>query len=322
MRGDGIFERYCAGLTPLFFTPEERQTLAQNALKKLLQVTGKAVLIGEGTGATASWLAVDVMPDLVVGVVAVEPPGPPFCETTVLRNGTRKYDSFTTFNSDRLKYGLSNIPLTFDPPARPDISVEREPNIHPLDLALFVHISSGKRMILQYSPDKIPDGFYLEEQMTHGEGAMHVRKLTNLSKMRHVIFTGEASHHSEYDISTMHFMRQAGLSVDCGFLEKYKTSTASSWRQFSSVCPLQGDLYPPSGFYRAPRSMPEFQSIGRTAEAAANEMWDATTGAAHEGSAGGLLTDAQFCLSEPGEDDLHTGGPSKRFYHKKSRGED
>lgn len=242
MRGDPAFDRYCASLSPLFFTLEDRQTLAQNALRSLLKITGKAVLIGEGTGATASWLASDVIPENVVGVVAVEPPGPPFCDKTVERNGKRKFDSFTSFNPDRLKYGLSNIPLTFDPPARPEIdprggptgllpsaldqpgmNPEREPTgLHPLDLAEFSHTTTGKHIVLQYSPENIPAGFTFLKKLTNGDGTMHVRKLINLSKMRHVMITGEASPHSEYDSSTIHFMQQAGLIVDCGFLEKYQ----------------------------------------------------------------------------------------------------
>ncbi|TQV96432.1 lipoprotein [Cordyceps javanica] len=242
-RGDRIFDRYCASLTSLLFTIEERQTLAQNALKSLLKITGQAVLVGEGTGATASWLAADVAPQQVAGVVAVEPPGPPFCEGTVERNGKRKFDSFTSFNPDRLKYGLASIPLTFDPSPHPEPDLDQETagllpvaltqpdtssnatpqRLHPLDLALFVEAGSGKRVVLQYSPENIPNGFVFSEKMTSGDGTMCIRKLTNLSKMRHVVITGEASSHSEYDTSTMHFMKQAGLSVDCGFLERYQT---------------------------------------------------------------------------------------------------
>ncbi|KAM0669797.1 hypothetical protein ACQRIU_000192 [Beauveria bassiana] len=235
-KNDGNFDRYCASLTSLFFTVEQRQTLAQNALRCLLKTIKKAVLIGEGTGATASWLAADVVPEFVVGVVAIEPPGPPFCDGTVSRNGKRRFDTFTKFNPDRLKYGLSTIPLTYDPPVRAELDLRKGPTEllpssypkqstgqHPLDLALFVRQDNGKAMVLQYSPDNIPAGFIFMEKLTHGEGTMHVRKLDNLAKMRHVIITGEASSHSEYDGSTMHFMQQAGLTVDCGFLERYRT---------------------------------------------------------------------------------------------------
>ncbi len=210
---------------PLYYSPEERQTLAQNALKSLLKMIGKAILIGEGTGATAAWLAADVIPDLVLGVVAVEPPGPPFCEATVERQGKRMFDSSTKYSPTRLKYGLSTIPLTFDPAVRPETLSEQEPaGWHPLDLALFLQVDTKKLMVLQYSPDAVPAGFVLLEHLTNrGDGTADVRKLTNLSKMRHVIFTGEASSHSAYDVTTMCFMKQAGLTVDCGFLERYGT---------------------------------------------------------------------------------------------------
>ncbi|KAJ4165155.1 hypothetical protein LMH87_006801 [Akanthomyces muscarius] len=225
MRGDRIFDRYCASLTSLVFSPEERQTLAQNALRSLLKVTKKAILIGEGTGATASWLAADVEPAFVAGVVAVEPPGPPFCDATVEQKGKRKFDSYTSFNPNRLKYGLSTIPLTYSPAARPEsLPSEETTGWHPLDLALFVHTDTGKAMVLQYSSENMPVGFHFLKQITHQDGEMHIRKLSSLSKVRHVIFTGEASSHSAYDGSTLHFMQQAGLTVDCGFLERYKTT--------------------------------------------------------------------------------------------------
>ncbi|OAQ99963.1 hypothetical protein LLEC1_07666 [Akanthomyces lecanii] len=226
IRGDKIFDRYCASLTSLVFSSEERQTLAQNAVKSLLRIIAqKAILIGEGAGATASWLAADVEPEFVAGVVAIEPPGPPFCNATVERDGKRKFDSFTSFNPNRLKYGLSTIPLTYSPAARPEsLPTEETKEWHPLDLALFVHTDTGKAMVLQCSSNNMPVGFHFWKQITRDDGAMRVRKLTNLSKVRHVIFTGEASSHSTYDGSTLHFMQQAGLTVDCGFLERYKTT--------------------------------------------------------------------------------------------------
>ncbi|KAJ3480746.1 hypothetical protein NLG97_g7995 [Lecanicillium saksenae] len=78
-------------------------------------------------------------------------------------------------------------------------------------------------MVLQYCPENIPEGFIFMEHLTNGDGPMQVRKLANLRRMRHVIITGEASSHSAYDIVTMRFMNQAGLMVDCGFLERYGT---------------------------------------------------------------------------------------------------
>ncbi|KAJ6786072.1 hypothetical protein PWT90_07745 [Aphanocladium album] len=223
-RGDPAFDMYCAHLAPLYFSAEERQTLAQNALKKLLEYTGKVVLIGEGTGATAAWLAADVAPESVVGVVGVEPPGPPFCEVSILENNKRKFKTFTKFDPNRLKYGLANIQLTYDPPARPEISSDGQmTSQHPLDLALYVHEDTGRQMMLQYSPDERIEDFVVMDYMTNGAGPQHVRKLVNLQRMRHVLFTGQASSHSAYDVVTMRFMKQAGLTVDCGFLERYGT---------------------------------------------------------------------------------------------------
>jgi hypothetical protein len=79
---DPYFANYCAGLTTLCLRKVERQCLGQNALQELLKHTGKAFLMGEGTGGMMAWLATDVEPDLVAGVIAIEPVGPPFGTTT------------------------------------------------------------------------------------------------------------------------------------------------------------------------------------------------------------------------------------------------
>lgn len=198
--------------------------MAQNALTSLLQVTGKSVLIGEGTGATMAWLAADAAPNLVAGVVAIEPPGPPFCKSGP-GGPKNQHDTFTEYDPKRLRYGLAGIPLMYDPPVRaPQKICEDDSDAPCLDLALYQNAGNGKKMILQFNKEKSPRGFIFLDHVTKVDATNScVRKLTNLQKMPHVLFTAEASSHSAFDISTLHFMKQAGLEVDCGVLTEYST---------------------------------------------------------------------------------------------------
>lgn len=58
----------------------EGQRIDGLQMSKLLDLVGPAVIITHSAGAPAGWLALNNRPDSVVGVIAVEPMGPPFAE--------------------------------------------------------------------------------------------------------------------------------------------------------------------------------------------------------------------------------------------------
>lgn len=83
-------------------------------------------------------------------------------------------------------YGLTNIPITYDPPLTnltADLSRETYPPDGP-DLS---------DCILQKSP---------------------ARQLPNLAQFPHLVVGTEASYHAVYDYCTVRYLRQAGVSVD------------------------------------------------------------------------------------------------------------
>lgn len=63
--------------TGLLVEADSAQRLDLACLARLLELTGPAVVVGHSAGAPGVWLAADRRPDLVRGVVAVEPLGPP-----------------------------------------------------------------------------------------------------------------------------------------------------------------------------------------------------------------------------------------------------
>ncbi|KAH6609404.1 hypothetical protein Trco_002750 [Trichoderma cornu-damae] len=206
-RGDAIFEQYMASLSTIVFRKAEREALAQLALKNLLQQIGTSVLVGQGAGCTAAWLAADAVPNLVARVVAIEPAGPPCAKAFVNTPSGRLYSPYLRHDTRVRKYGLSDIPLNYSPPAAVPTGVDSPA----LDIA----------------PRQLPDnnGCYMAQipipgLSTKNLGQEPVRQLVNLKQMRHVIITGQASHHCVFDWATVRFLRQAGVCADYFYLPR------------------------------------------------------------------------------------------------------
>lgn len=211
-RGDAAFESYLSSLVPLHLRRADRQHLAQSALSQLLERTGRAILIGEGSGATMAWLAADAKPNLVAGVIAIEPAGPPAgTACAVGSDGVRRYTTHIRLDPAVRQYGLADIPLTYEPPLEPRGPASSAAGSFEsgLDLVPKTMVGGEGTCILQrYSGRQ--DG-----------SKRIVRQLVNLQKMPHAIITGEASSHSKYDWATADYLRQAGVLVQKLPLERY-----------------------------------------------------------------------------------------------------
>ncbi|CAM1504694.1 Fc.00g022850.m01.CDS01 [Cosmosporella sp. VM-42] len=210
LRGDPVFASHCDTLTTITMGKKERQRLAQDALSALLtKIERKAVLIGEGAGGTVAWLAADVKPDCVARVIAVEPVGPPFGKMQVNKTAGQAPTRTIIRDKSLRPYGLTDIPLTYDPPIGGyDDPLEIDDD--PLDIIATQKLDDGATYFMQKSP-------------THGiEGEDTARKLVNLMKMPHAMITGQASIHMEYDWATAAFMKQAGLLVHWIPLEDHR----------------------------------------------------------------------------------------------------
>ena len=124
-------EQFVAGREPLLADLAESEALDQSRGAELLDRIGPAVLVTHSLGGPAGWLIADARPDLVRGIVAVEPVGPPFADTPF----------------GKLEWGLTAARIAFDPPAEQPSELEasaprRLPNLAGIPIAVVSSESS------------------------------------------------------------------------------------------------------------------------------------------------------------------------------------
>lgn len=144
----------------------------QAAGSALLRKIGPAVLISHSQGGLIPWAIADVVPSLVKAIVSIEPTGPPFEDVVIASDKARPY-------------GLTNIPITFSPPANTTAPLQTQAvaNSEPgLDLCL-----------IQAEP---------------------ARQLVNMKNIPVLVESSESSFHVVYDGCTVKFLQQAGVSAE------------------------------------------------------------------------------------------------------------
>jgi len=102
--GDPVFDAFYASQVESLTNAIETQTLLQMAGTALLDKIGSSILLTHSQAGPFGWLLADARPQLVKGIVAVEPSGPPFQNAVFDENKARPW-------------GLTDIPLTYSPPA-------------------------------------------------------------------------------------------------------------------------------------------------------------------------------------------------------------
>jgi pimeloyl-ACP methyl ester carboxylesterase len=115
-KGDPIFDAFYATQVETATAVEETQRRNQDAGAALLDKIGPAIVLTHSQSGTYGWLIADARPQLVKGVIAIEPSGPPF-EATIIATGKAR------------AWGPTDIAITYDPPVKDpsEIAVEREP---------------------------------------------------------------------------------------------------------------------------------------------------------------------------------------------------
>ena len=117
--GDPVFDAFYSTQVESLASNAETQKLAQSAGAALLDRIGPAILLTHSQAGAFGWLIADARPDLVKGIIAVEPFGPPFHDA-VLGDGTARL------------WGLADIKLTYEPlvvaPDEIDIVQQKQPD--------------------------------------------------------------------------------------------------------------------------------------------------------------------------------------------------
>ena len=187
VQGNAAFDQFFASQVPFLANGQQTEELVDPALVALLEKIGPAILLTHGQGALFGWAASDARPDLVKAHVSIEPNGPPFFDVQ-FRGGK---DFWERSGDGRARaYGLTRMPLTFDPPVKA-----------PEDLVVAQQAKGAD--------SKAPEG-----QIRCWLQTEPARTLPNLAKVPAVIVTAEASFHATYDACTAAFLTQAGAKPD------------------------------------------------------------------------------------------------------------
>ena len=178
--GDPVFDQFFASQLPTINDFTEQQQLNVPALIALIDKIGPSILLTHSQSGSYGWPVADARPDAIKALIQVEPSGPPFYDVGLEYVGPP--DFYRTGAKSR-PWGLSAIPLTYDPPA------SSPEELRPVQQAT-------------------PDGPHLARGWFQSEPA---RKLPNLMKMPILILSAEASYHAVYDHLTVQYLEQAGV---------------------------------------------------------------------------------------------------------------
>lgn len=168
--GDAVMDQFMASQGPLIPDLAATQALMAPLGVELLERIGPAVLLTHSMGGPFGWLTADARPELVKAIVAVEPLCPPFSEPVP--------------GMGRLAWGVTAVPMQFDPPAATpdDLRLEQRP---------------------PQAPGLAPSTVQVEP----------ARRLPRLAQVPTVVVTGEASFMAPTEQATVDFLAQAGVPV-------------------------------------------------------------------------------------------------------------
>lgn len=177
-REDPYFQAFLATQFPSLADFGRQQKINTEALVALLDKVGPAILLTHSQSGAFGWPVADQRPNMVKGIVAIEPSGPPMHD--IVFSGAP--DWFKDAAPTKIS-GLGDIPLTYEPPLAPGgaLEVERQDQPDKPDLV---------RCWVQKSP---------------------ARQLPNLRGIPIVIIMSEASYHASYDHCTVAWLTQAGV---------------------------------------------------------------------------------------------------------------
>lgn len=190
-KGDSIFDAFYASQVGHIGDYRKVEQFFRANVKALLAQTGPAFVVTHSQGGLLGWHTADECPELVRGIVALEPNGPPF----IFPGYPPYYASIHSIGKVVRPFGITYSPLHYEPPLPPDatsLPFRKETSV--------VHIEGLVDGVHKMSP---------------------TRKLPNLASTPVLVVTGEASYHAPYDHLTVEFLREAGVQTEHIRLEDY-----------------------------------------------------------------------------------------------------
>jgi pimeloyl-ACP methyl ester carboxylesterase len=135
-KGDPIFDAFYATQVETVTNVEETQRRNRDAGAALLDKIGPAIVLTHSQSGTYGWLIADARPQLVKGVIAIEPSGPPF-EATIIATGKAR------------AWGPTDIPIAYDPPVKEasELAVEREAAEDPELFACWMQKAPARQLV-------------------------------------------------------------------------------------------------------------------------------------------------------------------------------
>lgn len=181
-KGDSIFHQFMASQVESLLDSDETERLNQDAGAALLDEIGPAILLVHSQSGSFGWLIADARPNLVKAILSIEPNGPPFHDVEF----TGAPDWFEYSKQPTRKWGITRIPLTFDPPASKPEEIER----------VLEDAAPGPGLVRCYRQ------------------AEPARQLPTLKGIPILLLSAEATYHAPYDHGTSNFLTQAGVEND------------------------------------------------------------------------------------------------------------
>jgi pimeloyl-ACP methyl ester carboxylesterase len=179
VRGDPSFDEFFASQVAGISSTEIQQTTMRDAAAALLDRIGPAIVLTHSQSGPYGWFIADARPQLVKGILAVEPSGPPFFNSNQIGAPTWFSEATTLARS----WGITSIPITYAPAVS-----------DPSEL-------STVRQTTPDRPDVVPCRMQTEP----------ARRLPTLQGIPILIIAGEASYHASYDHCTSKYLTQAGV---------------------------------------------------------------------------------------------------------------
>jgi pimeloyl-ACP methyl ester carboxylesterase len=178
-KGDPVFDQFYASQVASISNGDKIEALNQAAGAALLDRIGPAVVMVHSQSGPFGWLIADARPQLVKGIVSIEPSGPPFRELDF-----KGAPDWFSYGAQPVRaWGVARVPLTYDPAVS-----------SPSDLKT------------------------MQEEKAEGDGlarcylqAEPARQLPHLAAIPIIIVASEASYHAAYDHCTAKYLTQAGV---------------------------------------------------------------------------------------------------------------